>query len=327
VENRFTVRRFQYAIRRRCAFTLVELLVVIAIIGILIALLLPAVQAAREAARRAQCTSQMKQLALGCLSFEEAQKVLPPAYTLGGTFDKNGNVLFHHGFVAFILPYIEQQSLADQYSFSHHWNEKRLTNPSGVTNSSLSQIPLPVMRCPSVPDRDVENVTDYSISCYISEAGVAIDYLPKQLVRRPEDLWTSILNSYPHFGSTEKRNTYDPPRVSLVTDGMSNSWMLVEDAGRPLVYRLGRLIPGSVDSHGDSWANRENWFAIHGHEDCGQSLWINCMNNEEIYAFHNEGANIAYGDGSVHFVLADIDRLVFAAFHSRGGGEIVDAIY
>ena len=319
-------RRFSKSLQ---AFTLVELLVVIAIIGVLVALLLPAVQAAREASRRAQCASQLKQLGLACLMFEESKKHFPPAYT--NTEILNGRqIRWEHSFVTFLLPYVEQQALSDLINLNEDWNERRRKNPDGTTNSQHTQTGLTLMKCPSVPERDLENVTDYVVSTHISTSGSSdafrlLSSRPHR-IPNPGDNWASVLHPYVNgFSSNDSVDDYDPAKIRYVTDGLSNSFMIFEDAGRPLVYRQGVLQIGESNNHGLGWADRSNFIAIHGDDDCGDSMMINCFNIEEVYGFHTSGVNFVYGDGSVHFVGEDIDPIVFAAFHSRAGGEIVNA--
>ena len=108
----------------RCAqrgFTLVELLVVIAIIGVLVALLLPAVQAAREAARRMNCQSNLKNMALAVINYENAREELPPSMTAEVAGRNGVEFLPYNGpqfsWIVRVLPYMEQQSLYSQFNF------------------------------------------------------------------------------------------------------------------------------------------------------------------------------------------------------------------
>ncbi len=127
-------------------FTLVELLVVITIIGILIALLLPAVQAAREAARRVQCSNNLKQLALGSLNHEMANKCLPTGgwgLNWVGDPDRGFGRQQPGGWVYSVLPYIEQPEL-------HDLGIGAATLANGV-NACKRRIttPLPGLICPT----------------------------------------------------------------------------------------------------------------------------------------------------------------------------------
>jgi prepilin-type N-terminal cleavage/methylation domain-containing protein len=145
--------------KQRRGFTLVELLVVIAIIAILVALLLPAVNAAREAARRMQCTNNVRNLTLGVLNYESANRTFPPAVatrssTVQRVADMNaiqaGN-RFYANWVIFILPFIEEAALRDRFVLQE-------TDASGqkvpvMINTDANLVPrgtdLSVMLCPS----------------------------------------------------------------------------------------------------------------------------------------------------------------------------------
>lgn len=129
--------------RKRHGFTLVELLVVIAIIGILIALLLPAVQAAREAARRSQCTNNLKQIALAVHNYHDTYKVFP----IGNWTTAYGTWLVS------LLPFIEQQALADRYQ---PWP----VGYSAAGNLPVTTVQLAAYTCPS--DSNSANASLYS---------------------------------------------------------------------------------------------------------------------------------------------------------------------
>jgi prepilin-type N-terminal cleavage/methylation domain-containing protein/prepilin-type processing-associated H-X9-DG protein len=149
----------------RKAFTLIELLVVIAIIAILIGLLLPAVQKVREAAARAQCTNNLKQIALAMHSFHDTNGGFPPGLLVFGNV--NSDWIDHPdrtndwgpNWAVFLLPYIEQTALYNQALTSVN---VCMTQGVNAPNSQdwrpiIAAAKVPTYLCPS----DAANASPY----------------------------------------------------------------------------------------------------------------------------------------------------------------------
>ena len=150
--------------RKSAAFTLVELLVVIAIIGILVALLLPAIQAAREAARRAQCNSNLHNVALALLNFHDVKKHFPVDEDIyndppdrfdldNGTWRgqpgdplRETDKLSGAGWIVEVLPQIEEQALYDQFKpyLDKPWDDPH--SGTGATRQTGLNADVPELR-------------------------------------------------------------------------------------------------------------------------------------------------------------------------------------
>src|SRR5262249_52381613 len=127
--------------------TLIELLVVIAIIAVLIALLLPAVQSAREAARRAQCTNQMKQLALAVMNYESSNGVFPAQSMTPTTGQYSGDLTgLSISWIPPLLLYAEQQPIYNAINFMV---DVVVTTTAGLANSTVASMNLGLLACPS----------------------------------------------------------------------------------------------------------------------------------------------------------------------------------
>ncbi len=352
--------------QRRKGFTLIELLVVIAIIAVLIALLVPAVQKVREAAARVQCANNLKQIGLALHNYHDVNKAFPQAYKSLPTADPTappGTGTFGAGAFVLILPYLEQGNVYRGIDVTR----AALSSVNMPPNNATYSTAIPTYLCPSATGQPTvvysaelaNSFNNFGITVrpasglifgrtdYAPDAGMMAD-LPGISI----NAGASIICQPPD----------GPVRFTDITDGTSTTMLVVEDGGRPGWYgskgvasapAIGGYMPamgsyqggdiGPAPQGGGAWADPLNYIATNGSDPSGTGIaagggfmgipaapWScanGCSNDSEIFAFHTGGSNVAFGDGSVRFVISGLTMNQMQALLSRAGGEVISFDY
>jgi len=323
--------------KNRKGFTLIELLVVIAIIGVLVGLLLPAVQSARESARRMSCANNLKQQGLAMHNCLNSRKYFPgAAYTVDSADivklpkpPKANKSRKEHSWRAYVVAFMEEQSIADQYDFDKHWWEN---------TAAVSQQPS-VFKCPTAlpvaggypdidgPTRDSDSAApsldpdDFGYTDYEVFTGVKEYIFP--------DATNPYINDGPECDGVlgKDRETL----IAQIRDGLSHSLLIVECNSRPDTYKAsnGKNTPTGDTNQCISWADSLGPFKLHGIDVNGDkvkrsdaNIPFNGINDGEAYSFHPGLMNACFADGSVRTISEDVNLYIFAAIITRAGSEV-----
>ncbi len=315
---------------RHRGFTLIELLVVIAIIAVLIALLLPAVQAAREAARRAQCTNNLKQIALAASNYHDVSGCFP-----GGSYSpaaKPAAWHFAQNFSCFVrmLPFTEQSAMYNAVNFSNNYGS--------YTNVTIAGVRLAILTCPSDTNNTPTLLRTVSSGAAVPGWNFGVNNSPDQ----PPDstylqAYTSYagnMGTYPVSWQQSFLTSATGPaefaqingviyndssiNISTITDGTSNTFLFGEHARTNLLT----YDPGFAMSDGQWNSGRyydtlmATWYPPNvglsgGNAGSTAAIVKGGFYPETSSSLHPGGVNMAFCDGSVRFIKNSISSWSF----------------
>lgn len=305
--------------KSRRAFSLVELLVVIMIIGMLIALLLPAVQSARDAARRGACQNNIKQIALALHAYHDVHHELPMVTLLDRCWSED------------VLPFLEQQALHESGS-GNDW--------MGAQNYPVVAHVISTYICPSSPGPNImihgscANLPNGNFDLDPNrQAGVIHYAMPTWYY---DEIWDISMERCKYDDGVGHYNEF-PARFSSITDGLSQTILLGENAGAPYTYYQQQQFPVDPTNYDrvesgywcGPWASVAfgDW-ALTGPPDATGIPWQgtacvhNCTNAYNMpHSFHPGGVNYALADGSTRFLTNPLARDVFRRLVMKSDGE------
>ena len=279
------------------------------------------------------CQDRLRTLGRAFLTYADVHRGLPPRRT--GFNDGNA----YGGWGTELVPYLELDAPPDAYDPAYDYFDPR--------NKRLVERQLAAFLCPaSPPDRFVRIQSQGSTKTPNPDKDTVFackaaptDFIAANGFSLPRKGYG--VNAFrPGIGGNQHQPLIDNERgrLSRITDGLSHTILLIEQAGRPSVWRNGEERRGdgqfgmSPNARG-AWAgwgsiafgavNRETGDSP-GRGDATDCT-VNCNNWLGLYAFHPSTAGMLCCDGSVRAVGRSLDPLTFAYLTICNDGHLIDA--
>jgi prepilin-type processing-associated H-X9-DG protein len=327
---------------------LVELLVVIAIIGVLIALLLPAVESAREAARRTQCANNLKQIGIAAHNYYSVHQFFP----VGA--DSKAWPAAPSGAATFPYTFFRWSSLVHLAQFleeTNAYNALDITIPLYKdTNGDIMPqnvygvaLVVPLFLCPSDSGQIVSS--EFAPTNYVACAGSGVNGGSPLAADGIFFANSNTRLSQVSDGATQTALFSESvlgQALSLDDPQMDYKWLTLNTAYP--VLTVGECSGSQKWNYQDgrqfAWVSGEFRCALYNHYYLPNSTTPDCIGdiitgaknpttNYSAYGWkaarsrHPRGVNLLMADGSVQFVLDNVDPYTWEAWSTRAGDEVI----
>jgi len=249
------------------------------------------------------------------------------------------------GWIVDVLPYIEQSAvhntiktaLATELGREERF-QIRNNRGTGMGHADLREVmanQLAILTCPSDDSAKVSNEQWYWSEGHsgVPAGGIEVASTSYKGVAGDTEVCAEEdcdAVAIPGYGSSPdthntvqanglifRDNYFDPIKLRTVTDGMSNTFMIGEGVVEQDFHSVAYFADGSWASCGIPL----NFFLVGVEQEVIKSeRWFDMRGFKSL---HPGGSQFVMGDGSVHYIVEDIDPVIYRGLATRAGGEIV----